>query len=326
MKSFHVRLGAVVAAVTIVAGCGRTELDPATPIDIELPDAAAPRDGRDAAASLDVAEPRDVRDDADGLACVAGATVPCVGPGGCQGTRTCANDAGFGACYCRSDCAPGTGLIYLLSTGRVLYTFDPASLTLVEVGLLTCSISPNSMAVDRHGTAWVVSLEGNLYEVDISNAACTPVTLVPDRIVLSRFGMGFVSDAPGSAAETLYVGTAVGLGKIDTTTLHLTLVGNWDIGVAELTGTADARLFAFTNPPLLAEIDPRSAAVLSRTPLPNVGFFSSFAMAFWGGDFWLFTDSRVNRYRPSDGTTTQVMSNLGVSILGAGVSTCSPSQ
>jgi hypothetical protein len=55
---------------------------------------------------------------------------------------------------------------------------------------------------------------------------------------------------------------------------------------------------------------------------------SAWAFAFWGGDFWLFTApgvaSRVDRYRPSDGSTVTMKSNVGFNIVGAGVSTCAP--
>jgi hypothetical protein len=57
---------------------------------------------------------------------------------------------------------------------------------------------------------------------------------------------------------------------------------------------------------------------------------SGWAFAFWGGDFWVFTapagDSRITRFRPSDGSVTTVVDSLGAIIVGAGVSTCAPAK
>jgi hypothetical protein len=69
---------------------------------------------------------------------------------------------------------------------------------------------------------------------------------------------------------------------------------------------------------------------LSQAPQPSMDIGTAWAMAFWGGDFWLFTapgvETRVDRYRPSDGTTVTMISNLGFHVVGAGVSTCAPLQ
>jgi len=289
-------------------------------MDLDPPDAATPGD--------DAASPPDAGGDGDASSpCVVGTTVVCTGPSGCQGTRTCSAGPDIEPCICRADCAPGTQHVYLLSTTNVLYSFDPPSLSAVAVGPLSCDITPSSMAIDRHGKAWVHSYDDRLFQVNITTAACTE-TAFKDPLALGMFGMGFVANSPGSTDETLYIGTSVGLGTIDTSTLKLSLVGSWNIGVMELTGTADARLFGFGDFVLgqsvkLYEINPKSGALLSATTVPMINAFSSFAMSFWGGDFYLFTNAQVTRYRPSDKTTKVVIPNLGVQILGAGVSTCS---
>jgi hypothetical protein len=69
--------------------------------------------------------------------------------------------------------------------------------------------------------------------------------------------------------------------------------------------------------------------VISEHALPSVQIGDAWAFAFWGGDFWLFTSptgptSKVDRYRPSDGTTTTMIPDTGIKIVGAGVSTCAP--
>jgi hypothetical protein len=175
-----------------------------------------------------------------------------------------------------------------------------------------------------------------MYHVDILTAGCTDTSFVSNTPGFSKFGMGFVADSPGSSAETLYVADFDGsaLGRIDTSSLMLSAVGGYDqiFQSAELTGTGHARLFGFftTSPPIVAEIDPKSAKILSQAPQPSVDIGSAWAFAFWGGDFYLFTSpgssSRVDRYRPSDGTTVNLKSSVGFHIVGAGVSTCAPTE
>jgi hypothetical protein len=54
---------------------------------------------------------------------------------------------------------------------------------------------------------------------------------------------------------------------------------------------------------------------------------SSFAFAFWGGAFYIFTgdsgNSTVTKYDPSDGSVSFQGTSPGL-IVGAGVSTCAP--
>ena len=70
-------------------------------------------------------------------------------------------------------------------------------------------------------------------------------------------------------------------------------------------------------------------AVIAETPFPTVDQGNGWAFAFWGGDFYMFTapggGSDVTRYRPTDNSVT-VVATLPTRIVGAGVSTCAPSQ
>jgi hypothetical protein len=236
-------------------------------------------------------------------------------------------------------CSEEAKLVYVVGDGNELYSFYPPTLDLKQVGIINCPeagfATPFSMAVDRSGTAWVVFSDGRIHHVDVSNAACTSSNFQAGQQGFVTFGMGFVSDTPGSDAETLYVADylGAGLGKINTGTLILDFVGAYDLKpglAAELTGTGDARLFGFYNetPIVIAEIDKTNAAILSEAPQPSVSIGSGWAFAFWGGDFWLFTsptgDSQIDRYQPGNGTTTTVKTNIGANIVGAGVSTCAP--
>ena len=129
----------------------------------------------------------------------------------------------------------------------------------------------------------------------------------------------------------------VGLAQIDLTSNALLPIGAFDGALAgknaELTGNGNAHLFGFfvTTPVEIAEIDKTSGKILSTTALPQVPTPNSWAFSFWGGDFYLYTatptspSTNVNRYRPSDGTTDPAyMTDIGFTIVGAGVSTCAP--
>lgn len=242
------------------------------------------------------------------------------------------------------DCSDAAKLIYVVGTTYELYSYHPPSKQFKNIGFINCNsgfYTPFSMAVDRSGRAWVLHNDGNIYYVDTTTAACTPSGFQPNQAGFSTFGMGFVSDAPGSQNETLFVGNYEGLnlGKIDKTTLVLTPVGNYNggpNGAAEITGTGDARLFGFFNngnTTNVAQIDKTNAAILSNAVPGGVTIGSGWAFAFWGGSFYLFTapngDSRVTKFTPDPnnpnmGTTSVEVPAVGFVIVGAGVSTCAP--
>ncbi|NUO49144.1 MAG: hypothetical protein HOV80_09840 [Polyangiaceae bacterium] len=272
------------------------------------------------------------------VGCSAGES-PEDGTGG-SGTDTGASSSSTGAFQGtgggnHEDCAAGTEFIYLIGQDGQLIRFDPENVAFSPIGVLSCpnGDSPFSMTIARDGYAWVEYSNMRLYRVDIATAACTPTDYVPNQVGFQRFGMGMVAASPESE-ETLYVADfdGVGIAKLDRQTLQLTFVGAFDqiFGAAELTGTADGRLVGFfpsESPAVIAEIDPASGSILSVIPQPVTAGFG-WAFAFWGGDFYMFTApdgnmSRVDRYRPSDGTTTFLV-NVPTVIVGAGVSTCAP--
>jgi hypothetical protein len=249
-------------------------------------------------------------------------------------------------------CAPGTQYVWLLDRKGVLHKFDPPSFTLTPVGPIDCApaedgstAQPFSMAVDRQGKAWVVFDDGRLYQIDTSNASCTPTSFVPNQSAFSTFGMGFSTRGIDSTTDELFVtqdslDPAVklqGLARIDTNTLELTPVAQYDTLAeqeAELTGTGDGRLFGFFTgqPFVVAEIDKATAKIVSQAPQPLIQLpprAANFAFAHWGGDFYMFAGvalyTDVYRYRPSTNTTTLERSYSQL-IVGAGVSTCAPFQ
>lgn len=236
------------------------------------------------------------------------------------------------------DCSEASKLVYIIGAGNQLYSFAPQTLTVSPVGQVSCpsgGATPFSMAVDRAGTAWVIFSDGQLFAVDVTTAACTATAYAPGQQGLSTFGMGFVATTPGSEQEELYVADYFGSGiaPLDTASLTLGPVREYDqlYTAAELTGTGDARLFGFFQgtPIIIGEIDKNTGAVLSQAPQPTINIGSGWAFAFWGGDFWLFTNpsgagSQIDQYRPATGMTTTVVTGIGDNIVGAGVSTCAP--
>jgi hypothetical protein len=243
----------------------------------------------------------------------------------------------------------GGTLVYLVSMTRELYSFNPPTATFRDIGHIDCPTPYQafSMAVDRGGTAYVLlsdmrfpSARGALWRVSTADAKCTSIPqYVAGQDGFQVYGMGFAANGDGGdAGETLYVagagdfGSTTGLATIDTTTFALRYIGqnNPSPQGMELTGTGDGRLFALFFYNLggtfyIGQIDTSTGALLSQTPVTPADTMGGFSIAFWGGDFYLFTGSTiVTRYRPSDGSSTLVAQLPGVAIVGAGVSTCAP--
>jgi hypothetical protein len=245
------------------------------------------------------------------------------------------------------DCPDSAKLVYVTTHENQLYSFDPPSLTFTPIGLMTCpgvgaGAFAFSMAVDRAGSAWVLYDDGTIWKVSIKDASCQKTTFAQDQAGFHTFGMGFSTDASKGSAETLFVSDFLGkgLGYLDLTKLTLTAIGSFTSGLdgqnCELTGTGDGRLFGFftTTPPQVAEID-KGGGIGQVQALPTVSVGTDWAFSFWGGDFYLYTESNptglpqddqssVTRYRPSDGSVVVVKPRVGFRINGAGVSTCAP--
>lgn len=257
------------------------------------------------------------------------------GGGGAAGS---ANSGGAGGAT-SDGCADETKQIYLLGKGNEFYRFDPMNLALEKVGTLSCpspdpSATPFSMSVDRQATAWVLYNDGNLYKVNILDASCQATAFVPNQNGFKKFGMGFVSDGPGSTSESLYIVNEFGIGKLDTTSLTVTPVGQFGFSAAaELTGTGDGKLygFFFGFPPYITEINKSTGTTGTELGLDTIDAGTGFAFAFWGADFWVFTapnskSSQIDRYQPDTNTTSNEKSDIGFKVVGAGVSTCAPTE
>lgn len=240
-------------------------------------------------------------------------------------------------------CSDAAKLVYVLSDDDDLHSFAPDNLVFKKVGRLSCSgISPNSMAVDRSGTAWVNGQDGGLYRVSTRDASCTPTTFAKSQNGFFRFGMAFASNTSGSDAETLFISGVVGskgLATVDLSALTVKPIANYP-GVlgqqgAELTGTGEGKLYGFfTTTPnaTLARIEKANAVTSEDKTLQGVSTGTAWAFSFWGGDFWFYTSSdgpsRVTRLKSSsDNSIAVVVPDVGgFRIVGAGVSTCAPTS
>jgi hypothetical protein len=247
------------------------------------------------------------------------------------------------------DCSDSAKLVYLLEDDNTLWSLKPnqtdiTKSTLTKVGPLTCATSyvPNAMSVDRSGTAWIEYVADQetstsadaLFKVDVTTNKCTSTSYSSGSFG-THFGMGFVSDAPMSTAETLFVAkgdTPYGLGTMNMSSLSITKVGTPD-GGPELTGTGQAELWGFfpdATSPRVSQLDKSTAAEGKSFPVAQAaGDEDGYAFAFWGGDFWVFLKKTSETYttmyhvRGSDGSVdTWLMT--GHYIVGAGVSTCAP--
>lgn len=208
-------------------------------------------------------------------------------------------------------CAPSTDLVYVISDDGVLSSYDPQTHAFAEVGPIPCGdFAPYSMAVDREGNAWVLLLDNiphatvakGLFAVDVQAAAgCDPIPYAEG--LFGVFGTSFVTNSAMDSCERFYVHSYSGQGPFSEgpDTGHLGVLeegvleslGTIDFDGGELAGTGDGRLFALAGaePTRIIEYDkltaqPRQTYALTGLPRTNAS-----AMAFWGGDFYLFVEA-----------------------------------
>jgi hypothetical protein len=250
-------------------------------------------------------------------------------------------------------CSDASKYVYVLDQNNSLYKFDPSIASwaaFTRVGVVDCGgNAPNSMAISRDGVAYV-NLGSNGYsstadcvgvsKVSIKDASCLGTTpFACGSAGFGKFGMGFSTNSATTTDESLFLGNTETnkLGSLDPATGATKIVASLPSAGAELTGNAAGELWAFmpqTYPPSVAQIDKQTGAALKTFDLPQLpsalGSRLAWAFAFWGGDYYLFyysssTDSSTNVWRlKTDGTLTKYIANTGLTIVGAGVSTCAP--
>lgn len=272
---------------------------------------------------------------------------PGFGDGGTSGTIGGNNQAAPGGN--QAGCSEAAKLVYVVSDDNDLFSFAPDKTAFTKIGTLDCpagGATPNSMAIDRTGTAWVNYSDGALFKASTADASCQATSYENGQGGITRFGMAFATNTATSQEETLFVvgieamNGGRGLAKIDLTTMKLTSLGDFSGTLrgkgAELTGTGDGRLFGFftTQPDAtLAQINKDDGATTGDANLNGVNTGSAWAFSFWGGDFYFYTatatglgGSKVTRKQTSgDGALSTAKDDVGgFRIVGAGVSTCAP--
>jgi hypothetical protein len=235
------------------------------------------------------------------------------------------------------DCTEASRLIYLLGRDdEALYSFQPGDGALTLVGELDCAIwgTPASMGVTRDGLAYVRYSDNEVYEVDLFTADCT--TTPYNDAGFGAFGMGYAATPTSTTLDTLFVANATTLATLSTSTWALSTVGALP-SQSELTGNNLGELWAFLpleDPAELVSLSPTNAQVLASVPLPSFpdpAGIDTFAFAYWGGSLWLFVreyglgnSTDVYSVNPATGAMVMAYPDLGVDIVGAGVSTCAP--
>jgi hypothetical protein len=271
------------------------------------------------------------------------------GQGGEGGTIFPVGSGGGGAGGGGDNCSSEAKLVYVLSDTNDLYSFDPPAKVVKKIGTVNCvsGMQVNSMAIDRNAVAWVNYVKsslfgtdsaGSIFKVSTTNASCDPAPAVTLPSGWYRLGMGYSTNGAGDAGETLFVAGTDGTGLAKIENGNLTPIANFSPNAflgqsAELTGTGDGRLFGYftTTPVQVAEINKATGAVTNPKAISGLETPLAWAFSFWGGDFYLYAatsgNSRVSRYRPSDGSVdNSYMTDIGFRIIGAGVSTCAPLQ
>ena len=237
------------------------------------------------------------------------------------------------------DCEDTSDLVYVIDKdSEELFLFHPDSLNLESLGVLDCDYwsSPASMGVARDGFAYVRYADDTVYAVDLESMACTPTNYGDSPNNFGSFGMGYATQSANTWRDDLFVANNDRLARLDDTTWTLEQLGRLP-SQAELTGNAEGELWAFLpleSPAELVKLDKNDGSVkktITMPQFPDPYDIDTFAFATWGGDFYLFvrlygmgTSTDVYRVDPS-GKMTKVLENIGINVVGAGVSTCAPS-
>lgn len=190
-----------------------------------------------------------------------------------------------------------------------LLALAPETLKLDTIGPIDCGGIPReafSMAVtsDTAYVEWVdyATQATDVFRIRLKDATCSSSV----RMNRPAFEMTFVEDR-------VFISDVHHLYSADVETFSTMVIAPLPhLGRAPLTATADGRLYAMFPTGELAQLDPASGQVLESMPLRDPG---TFALAYLDGEFFLFADRLLERYR--DGAL-QARSKMPMSIVGAG--------
>lgn len=250
-------------------------------------------------------------------------------------------------------CAPGTDRVLVLSSLGVLWTYDPATAAFEELGSFDCPVfssSSFSLALDHQARALVeYRATGDIFRVDLATLACEDPGYEPPASEPRRFGLAFVATSKAESCEALLgwsfdgsdwsEGDGVGsLVRFDPQTLARSPIASVHYNGGEMAGTGDGRAFVFAGvaPAQLLRVDLEDGEVEAAMALPGVELTSAFAMAFWGGDVHVFTESEADSDRsrvlrvelPEQDDDSPIVTvdvaSAPILVVGAATSTCAP--
>ena len=256
-------------------------------------------------------------------------------------------------------CGDEAQLIYAMDANNTLFRFDPRQVaggnsSIQSLGAPACNTgTPLSgqfgdtatvfaLAVDDYGAVWAMFNSGEIFVIDPATLNCTkkPWTSTQDW---QLFNMTFSGNS-STRSQYLYVsggGATVyepgNLGRIDLTTLTVqtidALQGSAD-SVVPLVSTGkrevDGLYPRFTSSTHIARIDLADGSLVGNSvTVPGLGSATlDWAIASWGGTFWVFlndgTTTTLTAIDASTGASTKPLSNIPFVPVAANSSTCAP--
>jgi hypothetical protein len=241
----------------------------------------------------------------DGSTSTTTTTTDTTGPATTTGGDTTFGTTGEVECAC----VPDNDRILVLSDEAEIWAYTPGLDAFEFLADVNCPgvQNPYSMAVDRAGVAWIqYSDDGNVYTFDPKDPGpCSLTNVFAKPAGFDYFALSFAPDTPRDPCDRLYLlnytgegpfaeGPGIGaLGVFDPMSDTVTKLGPTDYDGGELAGTGGGRLFAFAGvePAKLVEYDKTTAQPLSILPLAGFRKTRASAMAFHGGDTYLFTEA-----------------------------------
>ena len=199
------------------------------------------------------------------------------------------------------------------------------------------SLYPQSMAISRDGVAYIRYEDDALYALDLVTMRCSATGYSDRRTGFGSFGMGYATDSANTWRDKLYVANDSEVAILDPATWSISAIGRLP-SQSELTGNAAGELWAMLpleRPAELRRLDPARGTTeetLSLGAFPDPSTIDTFAFATHTGNFYLFVrqsgmGNSTDVYRVErDGSMRRVLQDTGLNIVGAGVSTCSPTN
>jgi len=251
-----------------------------------------------------------------------------------------------GVCECPVDDAG----LYMLSESGEIWTFDPRTGCLTFVSQVDCGGQTDffSLAVSRHGRAWIAFHGGDMYTVDLADpgAACLDPGYVDDDALFGTGNMAFVRESADDACDRMYLYSAMldadigTLAVMDPRTLELSpLAIDENLTYGDVTGTPDGRMLGLVRSPWaprLHEWDKHTGELLAEARIPELDDLWTGSITYWGGYFYIYAspeDTNETRMlleydyfnlRGRGQVVTVVVEQLPFYPVGTAVSPCAP--